>query len=278
MLPSFQTLKKTPFFKRARSLSVALLMTCAGSTVLAQEMIPSNGILTSQKGSITVKDDSGEKLSLELRVSILPTGTSWTTSKKSTAFLSLSNGVAIGIDASTQVRIVDYQQKPYEAKNQGFEYEPSASKLQLQFDSGQIAIASNRPSPLSELRIQLPIGSLRIHKGTSIIRYDDMGLQLLAVDGNLTYYYPDGETRVFVTQGHRVRISEASAKRQQLTERQEKAEIDTDTKKFAAATQHSSRRILYKANKATGQPPEPVIVVRPDYFKQPSIRPYQFQD
>lgn len=254
------------------------MLACAGSTVLAQEMIPSNGILTSRKGSITIKDDSGKKLSLKPRVSLLPAGTSWSSGKKSTAFLSLSNGVAIGIDASTQVSIVDYQQKPYEAKKEGFEYEPSASKLQLQFDSGQIAIASNRLSPLSEFRVQLPIGSLRIHKGTSIVSYDDMGLQLLAVDGNLTYYYPDGESRVFVTQGNRVRISEASAQRQQLVEREEKAVIDPDTQSFAKAAQHSSRRVLYQANKSTGQPPVPVMVVRPDYFKQPNIRPYQFQD
>lgn len=253
-------------------------MALAGVTVLAEDMIPGNGMLTSREGSITVKEDSGKPVSLKPRSEILPSGQSWTTSKKAKAFLSLSNGVAIGIAPSTKIRIVEYQQRPFDTKNQGFEYEPSTSELQLELDSGKITVASNRLSPLSELRIQLPIGSLRIHKGTSIVSYDELGLQLLVVDGNLTYYYPDGETRFFVTTGNLIRISEVSAKRQQVAERQEEVEFDTDTLEFVEATQYSSQRVFYKANKGTSLAPKALMVVRPDYFKQPSIRPYQFQN
>lgn len=278
MLPFPLILKKAPFFKRACSLSISLVIASTGSTLFAQEMIPSNGLITSLKGSIIITDDSGKKLSFKSRESISPSGTSWSTSEKTKGFLSLSNGVAIGIDASTKISILDYQQKPYDDKKQGFEFEPSASILKLRFESGKIAIASNQLSPLSELRIHLPIGSLRIHKGTSVISYDNTGLHLLVVDGNLTYYYTDGKTREFVTQGNRVSISKVSVKRQQLAELQELARVDPHTLRLATATQYSSRRVLYKANKATGHPPEPVMVVRPEYFEQPEMRPYQFKD
>jgi hypothetical protein len=263
---------------RARFLSVALLTAGLGSAIQAQGLIAGNGLLTSRKGSVKIMDASQEKIYVKPREAFLPSGSSWSTDKKASAFLSLSNGVAIGIDASTQMSFAEYLQRPFDAKSQGFEYEPSESKLNLQLDSGKIAIASNRLSPFSEFRIKLPLGSLRLHKGTCVISHDDLGLHIWAIDGNLNYQYPDNESREFVTSGVYIRISDISAKRQQVAERKDKAEIDSETLKLVKATNHSSRRVFYKANETTGSAPKPVMVVRPDYFEQPTIRPYQFKD
>lgn len=278
MFSHLQTLKQNPTVMRARFLSVALIAIGLGAAIQAQELIPGNGLLTSRKGSVTVMDTSQKKISVKPREAFLPSGSSWSTDKKASAYLSLSNGVAIGMDASTQLSIAEYLQRPFDAKKEGFEYEPSESKLHLQLDSGKITIASNRLSPLSELRLQLPIGSLRLQKGTCVVQHDELGLHLWAIDGNLTYHYPDNESREFVTAGVYIRISEISVKRQQLAERKDKAEIDPETLKLIKATNHSSRRVFYKANETTGEAPKAVIVVRPNYFEQPTIRPYQFKD
>ncbi len=278
MWPTFQAVGKKYFSLKASFLIVTMLALCVETSALTKDLIPANGLLTSHKGKVTIQDNFKEKISVKPRESFLPSGSTWSTDPKANAFISLSNGVAIGIDASTRLSILEYSQRPFDAKKQGFEYEPSVSKLQLQFDSGKIAVASNRLSPLSNLRIELPIGSIRIHKGTCIVSHDDLGVHLWAVDGNLTYHYPDEDSREFITAGNYVRISEISAKRQQIAQQQDHLDFEPETQLLIDATKHSSRRVLYKANLGTDEAPKPVMVVRPDYFKQPRVRPYQFKD
>lgn len=278
MSPALQRLKAAVSLRSLGCLSIALLIILGGNSLRAQEMIAGNGVLTSTRGDVSIKDTSGSKVNLRARDTIIPGESTWSTDAEGRAYLSLSNGVGVGIDHETEITFIEYLQRPFDSDNQGFDYEPSVSNLQIQLASGRLALASNQLSPLSELRVQLPIGSLRVHKGTCLIETSDLGLHIEVIDGNLTYYYPDGESREFVTPENPVRITELSARRQQVADWKEKTEQGAESHSLIEATVHSSRRVFYKANSNSGEAPEPVIVVRPEYFKQPSVRPYQFKE
>ena len=258
---------------------IGLLFILLGSlTLQAETLVPANAMITSRTGSVNMASADGKQATPGIREIILPTGTRWSTSEGATAFMAFSNGVGLGIDGETEVLCVEYSQRPFRESKQGFEYEPSVSKLHLQLSSGQIALSSNQLSPLSDLRVILPVGSLKIHKGSCVIRYDSLGLFLATGEGNLTYYYPDGSSREFVTAGKTVRISDQSAALQQTAESGSINDVDADTLTLLRATDHASRRVLFEANEDTGNPPRAVMIVRPEHFEQPTSRPYQFLD
>jgi hypothetical protein len=169
-----------------------------------------------------------------------------------------------------------YTQRPFDKEDQILGLEASVSNLKLHLIEGEIAVASNRLSPLSNLRIQLPKGELRLHKGTCLIRLDATGLHITAFEGNLTYYYPDGESREFVSAPKGIRISDQSIERLQVAEVTSAEWLELEQARFCQAAQHASTRVIFQANEATKRPPEPILIVRPQYFQQTYLRPYQF--
>jgi hypothetical protein len=169
-----------------------------------------------------------------------------------------------------------YTQRPFDKEDQILGLEASVSNLKLHLIEGEIAVASNRLSPLSNLRIQLPKGELRLHKGTCLIRLDATGLHITAFEGNLTYYYPDGESREFVSAPKGIRISDQSIERLQVAEVTSAEWLELEQARFCHAAQHASKRVIFQANEATKRPPEPILIVRPQYFQQTYLRPYQF--
>lgn len=242
-------------------------------------MIDGSAIVTSRSGNLVATNAAAKSAPSKAHDILIPKGIQWTTGKDGQIFLTFSNSAAIGIDSSTQIKCLEYTQKPFNKEKQAFEYEPSVSKLRLQLEEGQVAIASNRLSPLSELRVQVPNGELRLHKGTCLIRYDAMGLQITAYDGNLTYYYPDGKEREFLTAPNKMRISDQSAERQQIAESSSTLEaLSEHEQQLCQAVQHASQRVIFEANAGTGQAPHPVLIVKPQYFQQPALRPYQYKD
>lgn len=266
------------FWVSAVHLCVPLLLFLSPALLPAQGMIEGNAVLTSHSGTISVRGDSGQNRPVEPRTGFSPTGTQWSTPNNAQAFLAFSNGTALGIGKSTRLDIVNYQQEPFSPEKEGFSYEPSTSKLTLELESGQLALVCQRLSPVSELRIRLPHGSLRIHRGIVHIRYDQTGLHIAMVEGNSTYYYPDNDAREFVTGGSIVRIGVQSVQRQQIAERLPVDTLTPDAVQLYQATTHASRRVLFRANAGTNAPPAPRMVVRPDYYQQPSPRPYEFKD
>jgi len=264
--------------KAARPCLIALLSLCALSSLHAQTMVDGSATVTSRSGSVIATNASGQRVSAAAHEVLLPAGLQLSTKEDTRFFLTFSNGVALAMDESSSVQCIEYTQRPFDLEDQSLGLEPSISKLRLQFTEGQIAVASNRLSPLSELRILLPKGEIRLHKGTCLILLDATGLHITAFEGNLTYYYPDGGTREFVSAPKRVRISEQSMERQQIAEASTADSLEADKTRFCQAAQHASKRVTFQANQATGLPPVPVLIVRPDYFKQPDLRPYQFKD
>ena len=175
------------------------------------------------------------------------------------------------------VQCTDYTQRPFDKEDQARDLEPSVSNLKLRMIEGQIAIASNQLSPLSELRIQLPKGELRLHKGCCLIRLNTTGLHITAYEGNLIYYYPNSQSREFVSAPKGIRISEQSMERLQVAENTSVETLEAEQAHFCQAAQHASKRVTFQANESSELPPEPVLIARPEYFQQPELRPYLFK-
>jgi len=254
------------------------LCCCALSSVHAQRMADGSAIVTSLSGSVTATAASGQRVAARAHAILDPTGLELSTGSDGQLFITFSNGVALALDEVTSVQCLEFAQRPFDPKDQRIGLEASVSKLRLQLAEGQLAIASNQLSPLSELRISLPQGELRLHKGTCLIQIDATGLHLTAFEGNLTYYYPDSNTREFISAPKSVRISEQSMERQQIAATSTTESLTADQIQFCQAAQHASKRVTFQANEATGLPPVPVLIATPDYYQQPELRPYQFKD
>ena len=247
------------------------------SPLKAQTMIKGSAIITSRSGSAHAKDASGERVSTALHEILLPSGLTLSTTKDANIFLTFSNGVALAMNEESVVQCTDYTQRPFDKEDQVRNLEPSVSNLKLRMIEGQIAIASNQLSPLSELRIQLPKGELRLHKGCCLIRLNTTGLHITAYEGNLIYYYPDSQSREFVSAPKGIRISEQSMERLQVAETTSVETLEAEQAHFCQAVQHASKRVTFRANESTKLPPEPVLIARPEYFQQPEFRPYLFK-
>jgi len=248
------------------------------SPIQAQTMIKGSAIVTSRSGSVSAIDASGEAVSVASHEILHPAGLTLSTIKDASIFLTLSNGIAVALNESSLVQCVEYTQRLFDKKDQALGVEPSVSNLKLRLIDGQIAVASNWLSPLSDLRIQLPKGELHLHKGTCLISLDAVGLRITAYEGNLTYYYPDGESREFVSAPRGIRISDQSSERQQLAGASTVESLEIEEVSFCQAAQHASKRVTFQANDSTKLPPEPVLIVRPQYFQQHKLRPYQFEE
>ena len=264
----------------------------------AQTMVEGSAIVTSRSGSAYGKDASGERVSTATHEILQPSGLTLSTIKDAHIFLTFSNGVALAMNEESVVQCTDYTQRPFDKEDQARDLEPSVSNLKLRMIEGQIAIASNQLSPLSELRIQLPKGELRLHKGCCLIRLNTTGLHITAYEGNLiyyypnsqsrefattpkgslTYYYPNNQSREFVSAPKGIRISEQSMERLQVAENTSVETLEAEQARFCQAAQHASTRGTVRANESTKLPPEPVLIARPQYFQQPEFRPYQYKE
>ena len=247
------------------------------SPLKAQTMVKGSAIVTSRSGSAHAKNASGEGVSTAPHEILQPSGHTLSTIKGAYIFLTFSNGVALAMNEESIVQCTDYTQRPFDKEDQARGLEPSVSNLKLRMIEGQIAIASNRLSPLSELRIQLPKGELRLHKGCCLIRLNTTGLHITAYEGNLTYYYPNNQSREFVSAPKGIRISEQSMERLQVAENTSVESLEVGQALFCKATQHASKRVTFQANESTNLAPEPVLIARPEYFQQPEFRPYLFK-
>lgn len=249
---------------------------CALSPLQAQSMVEGSAIVTSRSGYVSAIDAAGERVSVASHETLRPAGLKLSTIKDARIFLTFSNGIALALNEESVVQCDAYTQRPFDKEDQILGLEASVSNLKLHLIEGEIAVASNRLSPLSNLRIQLPKGELRLHKGTCLIRLDATGLHITAFEGNLTYYYPDGESREFVSAPKGIRISDQSIERLQVAEVTSAEWLELEQARFCQAAQHASKRVIFQANEATKRPPEPILIVRPQYFQQTYLRPYQF--
>lgn len=243
----------------------------------AEEMSEGIAVATGIKGSIQIKDADGQSTQPELHDTLILNASTIETGKNAHIFFALSNGTGVGIGQNSEVTFESFIQKPFTEKKESLSYEPSVSILTIRLVTGRLAIVSNKLSPLSQARVHLPTGELRIHSATCIVQNDDIGAHITACEGTLTYHYPDGESREFIVEPQSIRISPQSAMLGKVTESTLLTTLPEAIDQFAKATQHASKRVFFKAG-YNGNPPRPVLIASPAYFDQPVDRPYEFNE
>jgi hypothetical protein len=185
--------------------------------------------------------------------------------------------MGIGIGENSAVRFETFIQQPFTEKSERLSHEPSRSILSVRLINGDLAVVSNNLSPLSEARVLLPTGELQIHSATCIIQYNDMGAQITAYKGLLTYKYQDRKHRELIVDPQSIRISPQSAMLGEVTESMTLSSLPRAIEQFSQATQHASKRVFFKAG-LNGHLPRPVLIASPTYLDQPANRPYGFNE
>jgi hypothetical protein len=243
-------------------------------SIHAKPMLGGIAMVTSETGNIQITEAGEKPSSLSLHEALQLNGSKITTGAGAHLFLALSNGVGVGVGESTEVIFETFEQRPYPPEKEGLAHEPSVSKLSIRLIHGTAAISSNNLSPLSEMRILMPTGQIRIHSSRCVIQHDEIGLHIATYFGNLTYYYPDSDKREFITTPQSIRISKQSAALSRIAETKTAAEMPAAWEAMAAAARHASQRVFFKSG---GQDAvaRPVLIVSPEYFKQASPRPYE---
>lgn len=234
--------------------------------------------ITSQIGSLSCRDFDGSKMSLHQHDFIEIEGAIINTEEESQLYLTLTNGLAIGIGPQSKLHCITYKQQPYKSERQSNKYEPSTSILKIAFEFGTIALSCPHLSPLTEMRLILPIGELRLHKGTCVIQCTPSATNITAYDGMLTFYYPNGSEREFIAEPMSVRITPQSAKLGRIAEDETDEILEDNLLKLAQATEYANNRVVFKVSNRSdiSQIPQPAIVVPKSYYQQPSARPYEF--
>jgi hypothetical protein len=244
----------------------------------AEEMADGLAFVTSMQGAVSIETADEHAIDLKFHDTLLLNNSTLRTGKDAHLFLALSNGMAIGLEENSELRVETFAQKPFTERKESLTHEPSTSTLSIQLNSGKLAIVSNNLSPLSQARVTLANGELRIHAATCVIQSDTLlGEHITACQGNLTYYYPISKKREFIANSQSVRISPQSAKLGKTTENVSLDTLPEHIDRFAQATQHASKRVFFKAG-SDGQLPEPILIAEPTYFDQSAQRPYEFNE
>jgi hypothetical protein len=272
-------LKAHSVWHALRALTTAIVLSAGLCPAQAQAMTDGIAVVTSEQGAIQITDENGHNFSPNLHQTLLLNGSRIQTGEGAHLFMALSNGVGVGIKGNSEVVFESYQQRPFSAKQQSIRHEPSKSELSLQITQGTIALAGNRLSPISELLVDLPSGTIRIHSANCVVQRNDLETVVTACDkeSTFTYYSPNKTTREFFVGPERLRLNEANGQVVLKTESMTPATLPEECQQLAAATQQASQRVFFKAT-APGETPQPVLIVSPDYFEQPAARPYQFNE
>ena len=243
----------------------------------ADEMIEGIAIATSIRGSIQIETADEQRIHLKLHDELTLNATTIKTGKKAHLYFALSNGMGIGISENSEIILETYLQRPFPPTRKRISHEPSVSILSIRLTSGSIAIASNELSPLSQARIYLPTGELRIHSATCIVQNDTLGTHITACEGTITYYYPDGKNREFIVEPQSIRISPQNAKLGKVSKVSTLNTLPKALERFAQATEHASQRVFFEAS-YDGKLLCPTLITSPTYFNQSTERPYVFCD
>ncbi len=252
-----------------------ILVFLSKSALHAETMISGSAIITSSSGEVELSNHEGKYVKGKLHTVLVPDGLNFRTGAKSRLFMTLSNGVAIGLDSETFLQCTEYKQLPFDLEEQSHRIEASVSRLYLKYEKGLLAIAGNYLSPLSEIKIIVPDGELRLYKGSCLVKRVATELQITAIEGTLTYYHAGNNNRKYITAPESLRI--ISAKETAIVNLPANS-LDSKLLSLSKATHNASRRVQFKPNKKSGLAPEPVLIVRPEYFEQTTVRPYKFKN
>lgn len=258
----------------------ALLVVSSGVLELSALETTTNdsiAVVTSARGDAAIVSAGMSGKEIEPHQSLLLSGAKIETSEKSYLFLAFSNGLGMGIDSSTIVHCQSYTQEPFKANRENLDFEPSISKLLLELEAGALSFVCERLSPRSQIRVITPNGTLRIHSAHCHIEINETGTKITVYSGTATFYYPDGESREFLSHSTSIRISPQSAAMGKIAEKIGFEDTPKADRVFTEAAQHATKRVHFKAPK-NGNTAEPILIMPLQTFEQPTARPYEYQD
>ena len=264
--------------KRLCRWATAAAFFCCGVVVQGQELEDGVAFVTTVDGQVRFESVEGGNKPARLHQSITLSGTRVTTGEKSFCGLSLSNGVGLVLGPESQVSIGAYRQRPYPASEQSLEYEASVSHLELALESGRIAMAAGRLSPLSKINVSTPYGVARTHSALGFVAFEEDRVQLTAIEGNLVFTFFDADEREFLGSGRSFQITKQSALRAEPAVRSSAAELGEAAQDLVAAAAYASRRVLFLVEDLEPAIPSPRLVTPADASTSPSPRPYGYRD
>ncbi|MFP4069364.1 MAG: hypothetical protein ACLFVC_04200 [Opitutales bacterium] len=242
-------------------------------------LLPGLAFLTTVDGEVRHQPEGRSARSPEIHAAISLNQSTLSTGPEAFCGLALSNGIALGLDANSTLRIPGFRQARFPEEKASLTYEPSMSELTLQLESGTLAVACDHLSPLSEMWIHLPLGKIRVHSATCVVAITETGVQLTVYQGHLTYYYPDASKREFISSEQSLRISPTSARMGRVAETAAMDGLPAEWRQLSEATYHASKRVFFLPGDPESEAPAtPVPIVPPDYYDQESARPYQLSD
>ena len=251
---------------------------CCGVVLPGQELEDGLALLTTVDGQVRFESVEGDSQPARLHQSMTLSGTRVTTGEKSFCGLSLSNGAGLVLGPESQVSIGAYRQRPYPASEQSLEYEASVSHLELTLESGRIAMAAGRLSPLSKINVSTPYGVARTHSALGFVAFEEDRVELTAIEGNLVFTFFDTDEREFLGSGRSLRITKQSALRAEPEVRSSAAESGEAAQDLVAAATQASRRVLFLVEGLEPGIPSPRLATPADASTLPSPRPYGYRD
>lgn len=248
--------------------------------VVENDLMDGIALVTSRQGDATLITSNAKTRSPELHAVETLSGVEVTSGKDDSIFLSLSNGMGLGVYEDSHLRFESYLQRPFPSERESLEYEPTLSKLVVELFEGSLSFSAEHISPLSEIVIKLPKGQIQIQRASGRVLYDENGAHISIIRGIVSYDYPHGEEPAFIHGGNRVRISDGSAMRGRLAEsnRIPSGPYSQLTERLVEATRHASERVVYRVDSEGASIPQPILVAKPETLQQPSPRPYRYLD
>lgn len=163
-------------------------------------------IVIQTKGLIDAISPNGAKLKEPVvRGSVLPEGYSIKTNLFSESVLLLSNGTTVTIQENSVFKLIEFNQKPFDAQNQSFgqlENEPSTSQVSIEMEIGSLVVQSKKLSQSSSFTINTPTGTAEI-LGTQfqLASNSNSGMQLDVAESQVAFT-PAGQNKpIFVSTG-----------------------------------------------------------------------------
>jgi hypothetical protein len=240
------------------------------------ELRPAVAAVTSYQGKILHYDSDGNHSAIHLR-SILPIDqTFFATKKKGTLFLSLSNGIGLGLGELTRIWIDRYEQSTINPPHESLNFEGSVSNLSVRIETGTLAVAFNHLNPQSLAEFKLPLGRVRVHSGQVLLDVQpDSSCRISVYQGTATFYYAGTEKREFISAGTSFSLSSESTKQSAIDSVAPLGQLPEDRPHLLAAAEYARLRVLYRHNPDGVQPLHEWVLPN-GLFDQPSARPYQF--
>ena len=244
---------------------------------LSGELRPAVAAVTSHQGNIRHHDLDGNRRAVHAR-SILPIDqTFFGTKKNGSLFLSLSNGIGLGLGESTHLWLDQYKQSTINPQHESLNFEGSVSHLNARIEVGTLAVAFDHLIPLSKAEFNLPLGQLQVHSGKALIVVQpDSTCQISMYEGTATFYDNETNKREFISAGKSLTFTPESKKQSARLSSDPLDLTSENWPRLLAAADYSRLRVLFRHNPDGGQPLHEWVLPN-ELFERPSSRPYQFE-